>query len=82
MELDRLGLKLFIIKNKKQLKFFLAKLQRCREEREKLIREEELEKPSSVKISQPSTNSYFNKIRKKKDFSLLNFLHLEMHNVI
>jgi hypothetical protein len=32
-------------------KFILANLQRCRDEREKIIREETLPKPSSAKIA-------------------------------
>ena len=45
------------------LKFILATLQRCRDEREKIIREEDLEKPSSANRTEPSKIHYFDKDR-------------------
>jgi hypothetical protein len=36
------------------IKFILATLQRCRDEREKIIREEDFEKPSSANRTEPS----------------------------
>ncbi len=54
--MDRLGLKDLIIQKKEydQIIFILAKLQRCREEREKIIQE----KASSAKIINSSKNYY------------------------
>jgi hypothetical protein len=49
MEMDRLGLKDLIINTNNLIRFILAKLQRCREEREKIIQEKEFEKLSSAK---------------------------------
>jgi hypothetical protein len=38
------------LKRNNPIIFILGKLQRCREEREKIIREQEIEKPSSARI--------------------------------
>ncbi len=42
------------MKRNNQIIFILGKLQRCREEREKIIREQEIEKPSSARITDSS----------------------------
>lgn len=50
MEIDRLGLNDSMIGGEKiQIAFFSGKLQRCREEREKIIREKALDQTSAGK---------------------------------
>lgn len=63
------------LKNNSRKFSFLAKLQRCREEREKIIREKEPSKPSSAKTANPSKNYYF----KYKRF---HFLFLKNHPML
>ncbi len=56
IEIDRLGLNYYsIIENNI---YSIEKLQRCREEREKIIREKELEKTLSTKIIDSSKNQF------------------------